>query len=87
VFVFLALKKRELIEPRIREFRLRIILIYITLTVTFGIMLCNIISTVYKFLGGDTTLRSLLHLAVTLLVAGSVFVYFIWEVRSNKRTG
>jgi len=84
--IFLILKRRELIEPRIRAFRLRVVLVYITLTVTFSIMLCNIISTVYKFLGGETTLRSMAHLGVTLLVAGSIFLYFIFDVRRDKHT-
>lgn len=84
--VFLILKRKESIEPRIREFRLRIVLIYITLTITFTIMLSNVISVVYKFLGGEATLRALAHLGVTLLISGSIFLYFILDARSKKRS-
>ena len=84
--LFLLLKHQLLIKPGVKSLRARKILIYLTLVGTFIIMISHLIMTVYGFLGGNTTLRSLAHLGVTFLVAGSIFVYLLNEVREDRKS-
>lgn len=83
--LFLMLKKQSLKNPLIRSLRIRKILIYITLIGTFLIILGHLIATVYGFLGGTVTARSIAHFGVTLLVAGSIFVYFLLDVWGDRK--
>lgn len=86
IFLSLALMlKRQIIkQPQVKNLRSRKILIYITLVGTFLIMIYNVITTVYGFLDGSLTLNSMGHVGVTLLVAGSIFAYFINEVKHDR---
>lgn len=84
--LFFLLKKQLLAKPAVRNLKARKVLIYITLVSTFLIMVGHLISTIFGFLGGDTTLRSSAHLGVTFLVAGSIFVYLLNEVREDRKT-
>jgi MFS family permease len=83
--LFLLLKKQALEKPAVRNLRTRKILIYMTLVGTFLIMIGHLIGTIYNFLGGTNTTRSLGHLAVTFLVAGTVFVYLLFEVKEDRK--
>jgi len=78
---FFTLNSHVAKKPAIRNIRIRKQLIYITLVVTFLIMLGHIVATIYGFLDGKTTLNSLGHLAVTLLVAGSIFGYLLMKAK------
>lgn len=83
--LFLLLKKQALEKPVIKNLRARKVLIYITLVGTFLIMTGHLISTIYGFLGGSATFRSLAHLVVTFLVAGTVFAYLMFEVKDDRK--
>lgn len=83
--LFLWLKKQELALPIIRTIRVRKVLIYATLIITFLIMISNIISVTYHFIDGSITSRSLGHLVVTVLVAGSIFLYYLHEVKDDRK--
>ncbi len=84
--LFILLKKQLVEKPAVRNLRARKVLFYITLIGTFIIMIGHLISTIYGFLEGNTTLRSLAHLGVTLIVAGSIFIYLLNEVREDRKT-
>lgn len=84
-FLYLVLKKQVLQKPAIRNLRVRKLLIYITLVATFVIMLYDIIKTIYDFLSGTVTTRSIANFLVTILVAGGIFLYFILEVKGDRR--
>jgi Domain of unknown function (DUF5671) len=87
LFAFLTfmLKKQITKNPTIKNLRSRKILIYITLIGAFLIMIGHVIGTVYGFLNGTAnSLNSLGHLCVTLLIAGSIFAYFIAEVKHDS---
>ncbi len=85
--LFIVLKRQLLNKPAVKNLRARKILIYLTLVGTFLIMLGHVIMTIFNFLGGNTSMRSLGHLGVTFLVAGSIFVYLLNEVREDRKTG
>ncbi len=81
-----ALKRQMLKQPAVKNIRSRKILIYITLIGTFLIMLGDIIATSYAFLAGTVTDNVIRHLLVTFLIAGSIFYYFILEVKNDRNT-
>ncbi|MEK7571836.1 MAG: DUF5671 domain-containing protein [Patescibacteria group bacterium] len=89
IFSYLAflLKKQLIKKPFVKNLRSRKILIYITLISTFLIMLGHVIGTIYDFLQGSAnSINAIAHLGVTLLIAGSIFGYFISEVRYDSNT-
>lgn len=83
---FLILLKKQLTkQPLVANLRSRKILIYITLIGTFLIMLGNVIATIFDFLTGTVTNNVLGHLCVTILIAGSIFIYFLSEVKHDRK--
>lgn len=83
--LFIILRRQSIEKPAIKNIRSRKILIYFTLVVTFIYMIFHLITTVYQFLQGTSTSRSLLHLGVNLLVAGSIFIYLLFEVLGDRK--
>jgi MFS family permease len=82
----ILLKKQLIKQPMVKNLRSRKILIYITLVGTFLIMLGEVISTIYDFLSGSVTGNVIGHLFVTVLIAGSIFGYYISEVKHDRKT-
>lgn len=85
IYFFLQIAKRTAQNPNLRELKSRKILIYITLTGTFIIMLFNIISIVYNFLGGNVSLNFLLNFIISISVSGIIFVYYSLQVKEDRK--
>lgn len=83
--LFLILKRQVREKPAVKNLRVRKVLIYLTLLGTFLLMIGHIIITFWGFLSAATTLRSFMHLLVTLVVAGSIFIYFLIEVWGDRK--
>lgn len=83
--LFLHLKKLELSTPQLKNIKARKTCIYITLIITFIITAVSVTTTLYGFLSGATTSNSLLHFFATLFIAGGVFVYYLWEVKEDRK--
>ncbi|HMS23083.1 MAG TPA: DUF5671 domain-containing protein [Candidatus Levybacteria bacterium] len=83
--LFLILKRQAIKNPAVRGIKVRKFLIYLTLIGTFIIMMGHLIGTVYQLLGGSVTERSIAHLFVTVLVAGSIFAYFFLDVWGDRK--
>lgn len=88
IFAYLAylLNKHLRISPQVRNLRIRKILIYITLVVTFLIFFGNLIKSLYDFLGGSITQNSLGHLVVTLVISGGIFGYYLSVIKDDRTT-
>ncbi len=84
-FLFIRLRQQLIQQPGVRNLKARKDLIYVTLVVTFIIMISHLIGTVYGFLNGTATLRSLGHLGVNFLIAGSIFWYLLQEVKEDRK--
>jgi hypothetical protein len=82
--LFVVLNKQALQQPFVKQFRARKQLIYFTMVVTFIIMIWHLIATVYSFLNGQTTTSSLGHFGVTLIVAGTIFFYLLFQVKEDR---
>lgn len=83
-YFFLNVAKRTNDRPAIRHLAARKILTYLTLVITFVIVIGYIISIIYNFISGNVTLNSFLHFFVTVLIAATIFAYYLNEVKEDR---
>lgn len=83
-FFFLRITGRTLKNPLIRAIPARKFLIYATLVVAFVIVTGNIINIIYNFLNGNVNLNFFMHFIVTSIVSGSVFAYYLQQVKEDR---
>jgi uncharacterized membrane protein len=72
-------------DPEKRGSKIRKWLTYVTLFIAAGVLIGDLISLLFNLLGGELTLRFLLKTLVVLLVAGTVFGYYIWDLRQEEK--
>ena len=87
VFLFVAwiLKKAIARDPEKRSSKIRKWLTYITLFIAAGIIIGDLITLVTYFLNGELTLRFVLKVLVVLGIAGTVFGYYLWDLRGEEK--
>ena len=87
VFLFVArLLGRELARNPVKRLSaVRRWLTYITLFLAAGIVIGDLIAAVYNVLGGETTLRFTLKVLVVGAIAGTVFAYYLLDLRHEER--
>ena len=73
--------------PERREIRARRWLLYFTLFAAALIIIGDLVTLVYNLLRGEFTSRFLLKVLTILVVAGAVFIYYLWEVRKAGKDG
>ncbi len=78
------LNKGYATEPEKRNLRIRKWLTYFTLFAAAAIIIGDLVTLMYNLLGGDLTIRFLLKITVVLFVAGSVFSYYLWDIRRHN---
>jgi len=78
------LNKGYIANPSKRNLRIRKWLIYFTLFVASIVIIGDLVTLIYNLLGGELTVRFLLKTLVVLVVSGSVFTYYFWDVRKYK---
>lgn len=83
IFVSSVLGKTMKKETELREVKIRKWLLYLTLFVTAVTIIVDLIALINKFLGGELTTSFLLKVLAILLVAGSVFGYYIWDLKRD----
>lgn len=71
-------------ESQVRESKIRKWLIYLTLFAAALIIIGDLVSVIYNFLGGDITIRFVLKALSVLVVAGVVFSYYLDDVRRQE---
>jgi len=74
-------------EEERRDIRVRKWLIYLTLFVAAITLIIDLIVLINNFLGGELTVRFVLKVLSVFVVAGTVFGYFLWEVRRDTIRG
>lgn len=84
-FFFLRISKRTLNNPQIQGLKSRKVLIYLTLILTFFILIFNIISIIYSFLNGNVTLNFLSHFSVSVLISSFIFGYYLHQVKKDRK--
>lgn len=87
VFLFVArLLGHELARNPVKRLSaVRRWLTYITLFLAAGIVIGDLIAAVYNVLGGETTLRFTLKVLVVGAIAGTVFAYYLLDLRHEER--
>lgn len=87
VFLFVArLLGRELARNPVKRLSaVRRWLTYITLFLAAGIVVGDLIAAVYNLLGGELTLRFALKVLVVGAIAGTVFAYYLLDLRREER--
>ncbi len=73
-------------NPEKKELRFRKWIVYFTLFLTAIVVIVDLVSLVYFFLGGDMTMRFVLKVATVFLVAGSIFWFDFWELKNRWKT-
>lgn len=87
VFLFVAhiLLKNIKRDPSKRSSKVRKWLTYITLYIATGIIIGDLITLLTYVLNGDLTLRFVLKVVAVLLIAGSIFGYYLWDLRTEEK--
>ncbi len=70
-----------------RDSKLRKWLVYFTIFVTALVIIGDLVTLVYNFLGGEITARFILKALSVLLVAGLIFGYYLWDARRKSIGG
>jgi hypothetical protein len=76
------LNKMYAATPEKRNLRIRRWLLYFTLFAAALIIAGDLVTLVFNLLGGELTARFILKVVTVFFVAGSVFWYYLWEVRA-----
>ncbi len=77
------LQKDLVKNPEKRELRSRKWLLHFTLFAAAIVIIGDLVSLVYRFLNGDLTAQFILKVLTVFLIAASVFVYYLWNIRKN----
>src|SRR5262245_19177442 len=87
VFLWIAWLIARLVraEPTKRASRIRRQLTYFTLFIASCVLIGDVTSVVYSFLGGELTTRFVLKVLAVALIAGTVFGYYLAELRIEER--
>ena len=72
-------------EPTKRASRIRRQLTYITLFVASCVLIGDLTTVVYSFLGGELTARFLLKVLTVAVISGTVFGYYLADLRVEER--
>lgn len=78
------LNKSYLQMPTKRNLRIRKWLIYFTLFVAALIIIGDLVTLIYSFLGGELTTRFIFKALAILAVTGAVFGYYFADVKRHK---
>jgi len=86
VFVFVSWTNDRAIrqDPRRRLSKVRRWLTYLTLFVAASILIGTMTSIVYNLLGGEITMRFVLRVLTLGTIVGSVFGYFLRDLRKEE---
>ncbi len=72
-------------DPEKRASKIRKWLTYLTLFLAAGVIIGDLIALVTNFLSGELTLRFILKIVVVLLIAGTIFGYYLRDLRQEEK--
>jgi hypothetical protein len=86
VFLLISryIRKQLLKDPIKRLSPVRRWLTYLTLFVAAGTLIGDLTALFYNVLGGDLTIRFLLKVVVVAMISGTIFSYYLWDLRSEE---
>lgn len=71
-------------HPEKRSLKIRRWLVYFTLFVASIVIMVDLIKLIQEFLNGELTLRFSLKVLAVLFVSGSIFTYYIWDIKKSR---
>ncbi len=86
VFLYVSsrVSRRLRLDPSKRASKIRKWLTYVTLFLAACVLIGDVTSLVYRFLGGELTTRFVLKAATVGAIAGSIFGYYLWDLRRDE---
>lgn len=72
-------------DPIKRASRIRRQLTYLTLFIASVVLIGDVTTVIYRFLGGEVTTRFGLKVLVVGAIAGAAFAYYTWDLRGDER--
>ena len=72
-------------DPEKRQSKIRKWLTYFTLVIATGIIIGDLIALLSGLLGGEITTRFTLKALVILGIAGTIFGYYLWDLRKEEK--
>ncbi|PIP60328.1 hypothetical protein COX00_03880 [Candidatus Uhrbacteria bacterium CG22_combo_CG10-13_8_21_14_all_47_17] len=87
IFVFISylLGKSMRKDPEKRSSKVRKWLTYITLFIAAGIIIGDLITVVTGLLAGELTMRFILKALIVLVIAATIFGYYLWSLRQEEK--
>jgi hypothetical protein len=86
VFMFVARKlDRAKRKDRVkRGSRVGKWLTYLTLFIAAAVIIIDLIILVFSMLGGELTLRFVLKVLTVVMIAGTIFGYYLWDMKNDE---
>lgn len=84
IWVLRFLQKDGVAHSEKREMRIRKWLLYLTLFVAALVIVGDLVALIFNFLEGELTLRFFLKIVSIFFIAGSVFTYYLWNLRHEE---
>ncbi|MDR2013862.1 MAG: DUF5671 domain-containing protein [Rhodanobacter sp.] len=87
VFLFLSYRiQRELTQNAVKRLStIRRWLTYLTLFAAAGFLIGDLVTLVYSVLGGELTIRFILKVLIVGVIAGTIFGFYLWDLRAEER--
>jgi hypothetical protein len=85
IFFHLNVTRRTLRNPQLRNLKVRRVFIYITLFYTFIHMVTKLVTTIFTFLQGNVGVNFVLHTIITIAITGTIFGYYLYQVKEDRR--
>ena len=85
LFLMWRLAREAEVYPERRQSRLRKWLTYLTLVVAAGIIIGDLIALLSNLLGGDLTIRFTLKALTILVITGSIFGFYLWDLQQSEK--
>lgn len=86
IFLYVAhrIHRELMLDPAKRTSRTRKWFTYIALFIAAVILIGDLVVLVYNVLGGELTVRFILKVLTVILIAGSIFGYYLWDLRREE---
>lgn len=72
-------------DPLRRVSKIRKWLTYVTLFIVSGFIVGDLSALIFNLLGGEMTLRFFLKFMVVGVIAGTIFGYYLWDLRKEEK--
>jgi hypothetical protein len=86
IFLFVAwlIDRAVRQQPIRRASRIRKRVTYVALFISAFVLIGDVTTVVYNFLGGELTLRFILKVLTVALIAGTIFGYYLRDLRAGE---